>query len=48
MESNLRFDKHISEKIRDASNVLRCVKFTLHEAPERANFLHNIVSVDRY
>ena len=39
MQSNLRFDKHISEKIKDASKVLGCIKFTLHEAPEKGKLL---------
>ena len=39
MQSNLRFDKHISEKIKDALKVLGCIKFTLHEAPEKGKLL---------
>ena len=39
MQSNLRFDRHISEKIKDASKVLGCIKFTLHEAPEKGKLL---------
>ena len=39
MQSNRRFDKHISKIIRDASKVLGCIKFTLHEAPEKGKLL---------
>ena len=39
MQSNLRFHKHISEKIKDASKVLRCIKFTLHEARKKGKLL---------
>ena len=39
MQSNLRFNKHISEKINDASKVLGCIKFTLHEALEKGKLL---------
>ena len=39
MQSNLRFDKHISEKIKDASKVLGCIKFTLYKAPEQGKLL---------
>ena len=46
MQSNLRFDKHISKKIKDASKVLGCIKFTLHGT--QTNFLHTLVSVDQY
>ena len=39
MQSNLRFDKHISEKLKDASKVLGCIKLTLHEASEKGKLL---------
>ena len=39
IQSNLRFDKHVFQKIKDASKVLGCIKFTLHEAPENGKLL---------
>ena len=39
MQSNLRFDKHISEKIKDASKVLGCIKFTLHKVLKKGKLL---------
>ena len=39
MQSNLRFNKPISEKFKDSSKVLGCIKFTLYEALEKGKLL---------
>ena len=39
MQSNLRFEQHITTKIKSASKVLGCIKYSLHEAPEKGKLL---------
>ena len=39
MQSNLKFDKNIASKIKSASKVLGCIKYSLHEASERGKLL---------
>ena len=39
LQSNLKFDKHITKKINDTTKVLGCIKYTLYEAPERGKLL---------
>jgi hypothetical protein len=39
VQSNLKFNKHITKKINDATRVLGCIKYTLYEAPEKGKLL---------
>ena len=39
IQTNLKFDKHIEHKTRQASKVLGMVKFTLYDAPRQARLL---------
>jgi hypothetical protein len=39
MQSNLKFDKHIASKIKSASKVLVCIKYSLHEASDKGKLL---------
>lgn len=39
IQSDLKFDNHIHEKIKKASKVLGCIKSTLYDAPQKAKLL---------
>jgi len=39
MQSNLKFNTHISNQINKANKILGCIKYTIHEAPKHAKLL---------
>ena len=39
MQQNLKFDKHISEKVDKASRILGTIKHTIRTAPEKSKLL---------
>ena len=47
LQQNLKFDKHISEKVDKGSRILGAIKHTIRTAPEKVNCWPILASVDR-